>query len=75
MEERESLKRQLKENLEKVQERIERALSRCGRPRDFLKILGASKKQSPEKIKILFELGVRLFGENYVQEGEKKLRN
>ncbi|MEZ0343470.1 MAG: YggS family pyridoxal phosphate-dependent enzyme [Caldimicrobium sp.] len=67
------LKRQLKENLEKIQEKIEKALSRAIRPKGSVKILGASKKQSPEKIRILYELGVKLFGENYVQEGEKKI--
>ena len=73
MGELEGLRRQLKANLEKVQERIERALSRALRPKESLKILGASKKQAPEKIQILYELGVKLFGENYVQEAEKKI--
>jgi len=62
----------LKENYERVIERVDKALSRAGRKRDEVRILGASKGQSPEKIKILFELGLKLFGENYVQEAEKK---
>lgn len=73
MEALEFLRRQLKENLERVQERIEKALFRAGRKSGSVRLLGASKKQSPEKIRILYELGVRLFGENYVQEGEKKI--
>lgn len=71
----EFLKRKLKENFEKVQERIDKVLSRTFRPRDSVRILGASKKQSPEKIRILYDLGVKLFGENYVQEGEKKVES
>jgi len=66
------LRAQLKANLERVKERIERVLARSQRVGD-LKILCASKGQPPEKIRILYELGIRLFGENYVQEGEKKI--
>ncbi|BAU22701.1 pyridoxal phosphate biosynthesis protein [Caldimicrobium thiodismutans] len=63
----------LKNNLEKVFERVENAVLRSKRRLEEVKILGASKKQSPEKIQVLYDLGIRLFGENYVQEAEKKI--
>ncbi|MFN4132348.1 MAG: YggS family pyridoxal phosphate-dependent enzyme [Caldimicrobium sp.] len=66
------LERQLRENLERVLEKIERACQRAGRKREEIKILGASKKQDPEKIRLLYQLGIKIFGENYVQEAEKK---
>lgn len=68
-----NLKTKLRENYIKVLENVQKACERSGRKVEEIKILGASKKQSPEKIKIVFELGVKIFGENYVQEAEKKI--
>ena len=62
----------LKKNYFEVKENIEKACKNVGRLPEEVKLLGASKKQSVEKIKILYELGLRLIGENYVQEAEKK---
>ncbi len=70
----EDLRAFIKGNFEKIQENIEKACLKSGRSPSEVKILGASKKQSPEKIKIAYELGITLFGENYVQEGEKKIK-
>lgn len=67
------LERELKENWERILERVERACLRAGRNKNEVKILGASKKQEPEKIRILYSLGLKVFGENYVQEAEKKI--
>jgi len=61
-------------NLNIIREKIENACKKVGRNPEEIKLLGASKKQPPEKIAILYELGVKLFGENYVQEGEKKIK-
>jgi len=67
------LKTQIKENYLKIIERIYKACEKSRRKSEEIKILGAAKKQSPEKIKLAFELGVKLIGENYVQEAEKKI--
>ncbi len=69
-----TLREILKRNLEGIQEKIERALERASRKKGEVKILGASKGQSPEKIRLLYEYGIKLFGENYVQSAEKKIK-
>lgn len=66
------LEAELRANFEQVWEKIEKACFRAGRKVEEIKILGASKKQSPEKIRILYNFGIKIFGENYVQEAEKK---
>ncbi|MFN3568473.1 MAG: YggS family pyridoxal phosphate-dependent enzyme, partial [Caldimicrobium sp.] len=66
------MENELKSNCELVMERIEKACFRAGRKPEEIKILGASKKQDPRKIRILYHLGIKIFGENYVQEAEKK---
>lgn len=67
------LRTQIKENIFKITENIEKACKKSGRNPNEVKILGVAKKQSSEKIKIAFEFGIRLIGENYVQEAEKKI--
>lgn len=66
---------QIRENYQKIKENIEKACLKVGRSSQEVKILGASKGQSIEKIKIAYQLGIRLFGENYVQEAEKKIKD
>lgn len=66
------LKSLLKRNWEALLERVEKACLRAGRNREEVKILGASKGQSPEKIRLLASFGLNLLGENYVQEAESK---
>lgn len=63
----------LRENYIKILENVQKACEKSGRNIEEIKILGASKRQSSEKIRIVFELGVKIFGENYVQEAEKKI--
>jgi hypothetical protein len=59
-------------NCREVFERIGEAASRSGRNPKEIKLLAASKSQSVDKIRAAIEAGIRLFGENYVQEAEKK---
>lgn len=40
-------------------------------PKD-IKILAATKTRTPQQIKEAIDLGIKIFGENYVQEAEKK---
>ncbi len=58
----------LKENIEAVRKNIEKACERSGRnPKDVL-LLPVSKTKPVEMIQELYDLGIRSFGENYVQE-------
>ena len=62
----------VKERFLALKERVERACLRAGRSPDEVAILGASKLQPPEKIREAFAAGLRLIGENYVQEAQRK---
>lgn len=55
-----------------VLERIGEAASRCGRNPAEIRLLAASKSQPLDKIRAALAAGIRLFGENYVQEAEAK---
>lgn len=62
----------LRERLEKVEERIHAAAARAGRPRSEITLVAVTKKFPPQTIREAYELGLRVFGENYVQEFEAK---
>src|SRR6266853_5118256 len=59
-------------NLARVRERMERAASRGGRRAEDITLIGVSKVHPAERIRELYEAGVRHFGENRVQEWESK---
>ncbi len=54
--------------LAEVEERITRAAQRSGRKRESILLVAVSKKFPAERIEIAFRMGLREFGENYVQE-------
>lgn len=56
-----------------MRERIALAASRAGRDCDEITLIAVSKTHSAEKVRELYEAGVRHFGENRVQERESKL--
>ena len=58
----------LKENLEAVEERIRAACIRAGRSRDEVTLIAVSKTKPVEMLQEAYGLGVRVFGENKVQE-------
>lgn len=58
----------LKENLERLEETIVRACRAAGRGRGDVELMAVSKTYPAEKIVEAAELGLRLFGENRVQE-------
>jgi pyridoxal phosphate enzyme (YggS family) len=62
----------LQERVAAVRERIAAAAKRAGRTADDITLIAVSKTHSPEAIRAAFELGVRHFGENRVQEWEGK---
>ncbi len=62
----------LRQRLEQVEERIQTAVRSAGRKRDDITLVAVTKKFSPEIIREAYQLGLRVFGENYVQEFEDK---
>jgi pyridoxal phosphate enzyme (YggS family) len=59
--------------LEKVELRIAAACEKAGRPRDSVHLLAVSKTKPPEAIREAAGCGLRLFGENKVQEAQSKI--
>ncbi len=62
----------LEDKLDKVEQRIAKAAARAGRTRDSVTLIAVTKKFAPNVIREAFLLGVRDFGENYVQEFQSK---
>ena len=63
----------LRRNLQAVQERIVHAAKRAGRDPSEVTLVAVSKTQSPALIGAAYELGLRDFGENRVEEAEPKI--
>lgn len=61
------------DNLARIQERIARSAERVGRKPEEVRLLGATKSVPLEKILEAVEAGLRLFGENYIQEALPKI--
>jgi pyridoxal phosphate enzyme (YggS family) len=64
---------EIKENLIKVMERIEKAAQRVGRDPKGIKLVAVSKTVDAARIKEAIEAGASILGENYVQEAQKKI--
>jgi pyridoxal phosphate enzyme (YggS family) len=58
----------LAERLQQIRQRIQIAASRAGRSADDVRLIAVSKRYPAEALRAAYELGVRDFGENYVQE-------
>ncbi len=61
------------ERLELVERRIAKACEKAGRSRDSLRLLAVSKTKPPEAVREAVDCGLRLFGENRVQEAQSKI--
>lgn len=62
----------VQENLHAVEERLAAALARSGRKREEVTLIAVTKTFPAEATIAAFEAGLRVFGENYVQEFEAK---
>lgn len=62
----------LAERLTAVRERISRACDRARRDPASVRLLAVTKIFGPEAIRAAYDAGLREFGENYVQEMERK---
>lgn len=66
---------QIIENLEKVERNIEEACNESGRKRDEVTLIAVSKTKPVEDIREAMKCGIKIFGENKVQELREKNRN
>jgi len=55
-----------------IRDRLDRALERCGRSADSVRIIGVAKRQDPDVIRLALEAGLCDIGENFVQEWDAK---
>jgi pyridoxal phosphate enzyme (YggS family) len=62
----------LRQNIEQVLERIEKAALKCGRKPQEIKLIAVTKTVDAETINLAFDFGIKDFGENRVQELLKK---
>ena len=58
----------LKDQLQEVEKRIQAACDRAGRKREEVTLITVSKTKPVETLQEAYDLGVRIFGENKVQE-------
>ena len=63
----------IKDNLTKIRQQIAEAAAKAGRNPSEINLLAVSKRFDVLKIQEAFEQGQLLFGENYIQEAEKKI--
>lgn len=66
------MERPVKERVKDVMDRIAKAASRSGRPPEAVRLVAVSKTQPVSRIAEAYEAGLRIFGENYVQEAGEK---
>ena len=62
----------LQSNLQALQTRLHAVCQTQGRDPGSVTLVAVSKKQPPEAIRAAYQLGLRDFGENYVQEWQSK---
>lgn len=55
-------------NIEKINEKVRIAAEKCGRKFSDVVVLAASKTRNINEIIAAYESGIKIFGENYVQE-------
>jgi pyridoxal phosphate enzyme (YggS family) len=62
----------IRENLLRLEEEIQNACGRSGRRREDVRLMGVSKFHGPAAVEEAWDAGLRLFGENRVQEAAEK---
>ncbi len=61
------------ERLNQVEQRIAAACEKAGRSRDSVRLLAVSKTKPPAAVREAVACGLRMFGENKVQEAQSKI--
>jgi PLP dependent protein len=64
----------IKTNLEAVRHRIDRACRRSGRSASDVTLIAVTKTEGTEAVRAAYQLGIRNFGENRVQEANPKIQ-
>src|SRR5438105_13458317 len=59
---------QIAENIAGIRERMERAAKKAGRSGNDVSLMAVTKTVAPERIREAYQAGLRVFGENRVQE-------
>ncbi|MDR0719910.1 MAG: YggS family pyridoxal phosphate-dependent enzyme [Treponema sp.] len=62
----------IKAGVDLIEEQISGACARCGRKREEIRLMAVSKFHPLESVEEAYKQGIRLFGENRVQEGISK---
>jgi len=62
----------INENIEKLRLRMDKAAQRAGRPVTDIELMAVTKFQPLEAVQASYQAGIRLFGENRVQEAADK---
>ena len=60
-------------NIAAIEQRVVAAALRAGRTRETIRLMAVSKTVNPEQIRQAVDAGIRLLGENYVQEAREKI--
>ena len=64
---------EIAENLARVTDQMERAARRAGRNPKEIRLVAVSKTVGADRVLQAIEAGVKILGENYVQEAQKKI--
>ena len=64
---------EIAERVERARERIAAACARAGRDADEVEIIGVTKTHGPDVVREAWEAGIRIMGENRVQEAGWKI--
>ncbi len=64
---------EIKDNIEKISEKIEKVAAKSGRKPNEITLLAASKTRTPQEIKEAYLAGIKIFGENKIQEAREKI--
>lgn len=59
--------------IEKIDERVRQTAEKCGRDPESIQIVAVSKTHPPQAVREAYQAGMRVFGENRVQEAETKI--
>jgi pyridoxal phosphate enzyme (YggS family) len=62
----------MEKRIQDVNRRVEKAAQESGRPPHSIRLVAVSKTIPAKRVKEALEAGIKLFGENYVQEARAK---
>jgi len=65
---------ELSENVKAVRERIEKACARAGRSPEEISLVAISKTMGAERVQEAIDAGLKLFGENRLQDAAPKIK-